>query len=100
MAVAKLGFTEQAYGQPFWYIHTDGLRLRHNTGGNPKRTVSLVRKEGVASDLINEIELNHYKIVLIGKKSFNKKTSYLLGNRANKILYNVRGVILCLLDFL
>jgi nucleotide-binding universal stress UspA family protein len=63
-------------------------------------TTILPTREGVASDLINEIELNHYKIVLIGKKSFNKKTSYLLGNRANKILHNVGGVILCLLDFL
>jgi nucleotide-binding universal stress UspA family protein len=63
-------------------------------------TAILPTREGVASDLLNEIEYNYYRIVLIGKKSFHKKTPYLLGNRANKILHKSRGVILCLLDLL
>jgi hypothetical protein len=53
---------------------------------------------GVILSKIVNIENKHYEIVLMGKKSFHKKTSYLLGNRANKILHRTRGVILCLLD--
>jgi nucleotide-binding universal stress UspA family protein len=64
-------------------------------------TITIVpTREGITSDLLNEIENQHYEIVLIGKKSFHKKTPYLLGNRANKILHKARGIILCLLDFL
>jgi nucleotide-binding universal stress UspA family protein len=62
-------------------------------------TTSIVpTKEGIARDLLNEISESHYEIVLVGKRSFQKNTSFLLGNRANKILHNVKGVILCILD--
>jgi nucleotide-binding universal stress UspA family protein len=63
-------------------------------------TTILPTRESVTSDLLHEIEYNHYEIVLIGKKSFHKKTPYLLGNRANTLLHKTRGVILCMLDCL
>ena len=53
---------------------------------------------GIARDLLNEISENCYEIVLIGKKSFQKKTPFLVGSRANKILHTVRGVMLCMVD--
>ena len=62
-------------------------------------TTSIVpTKEGIARDLLNEINELHYEIVLVGKRSFQKNTSFQLGNRANKILHSVKGVILCMLD--
>ncbi len=63
-------------------------------------TTIVPTREGVASDLLKDIEDKHYEIVLMGKKSFHKKSPYLLGNRANKLLHKTRGVILCMLDFL
>jgi nucleotide-binding universal stress UspA family protein len=93
----RLGSMEQAEK----YV-AEGRDFLVQKGVQPENvTASIVpTREGVASDLINEIEDKHYEIVLIGKKSFHKKTSYLLGNRANKILHKAKGVILCLLDFL
>jgi hypothetical protein len=62
-------------------------------------TTSIVpTKKGIARDLLNEISESHYEIVLVGKRSFKKNTSFLLGNRANKILHSVKGVILCMVD--
>jgi hypothetical protein len=84
---------EKYMGQGRAFLVQKGVPLENVT------TAILPTREGVASDLLNEIENNHHQIVLIGKKSFHRKPPYLLGNRANKILHRARGVILCLLDF-
>jgi len=51
---------------------------------------------GIARDLLDEIAREHYQMVMIGKKSLQKKTPFLLGSFANKLLQNAKGVILCL----
>lgn len=81
---------------------SEGRNFLVQKGVPPENVTTTIvpTREGVASDLLNEIEDKHYEIVLMGKKSFHKKTPYLLGNRANKTLHKARGVILCLLDFL
>ncbi len=53
-------------------------------------------REGIARDLLNEIDREKYQVVVIGKKSLEKKTPFMLGSIANKLLHNVRGAILCM----
>ncbi len=53
-------------------------------------------KVGIARDLLDEISREKYQMVVIGKKSLQKKTPFLLGSLANKLLHNARGVILCM----
>jgi nucleotide-binding universal stress UspA family protein len=53
-------------------------------------------KEGIARDLLAEIAREEYQMIIIGKKSLQKKTPFLLGSLANKLLHNARGVILCM----
>lgn len=55
-------------------------------------------KVGIARDLLEEIARERYQMVMIGKKSLQKKTPFLLGSFANKLLHNAKGVILCLVD--
>lgn len=55
-------------------------------------------KEGVARDLLNDIESARYQIVLMGKKSFHERKPFLLGSHANKVLQAVKGAVLCLVD--
>lgn len=55
-------------------------------------------RQGVARDLLNELNRNQYQLVLIGKRSFQKKTPFLLGSHANKILFNAKATTLCLVD--
>jgi nucleotide-binding universal stress UspA family protein len=61
-------------------------------------TLVLQTKEGVARDLLNEIDQHKFQMVIMGKKSFRERKPFLLGSHANKILQNVKGVILCLVD--
>lgn len=55
-------------------------------------------QEGVARDLLKEIALNQYHMVVIGKRSFHEKKPFLMGSHANKILQSIKGAILCLVD--
>ncbi len=69
--------------------------------GVPEQQVNLVIqpvKEGIARDLLNEIAIGEYQLVVMGKRSFQEKKPFLLGSHANKILQNLKGAILCLVD--
>ena len=61
-------------------------------------TVILQTKEGIARDLLNEIDHHKFQVVVMGKKSLNERKPFLMGSHANKILQNVKGAILCLVD--
>jgi nucleotide-binding universal stress UspA family protein len=61
-------------------------------------TFILPTKEGVARDLLNEIDEHEFQMVLMGKKSFRERKPFLMGSHANKVLQNVKGSILCLID--
>jgi nucleotide-binding universal stress UspA family protein len=61
-------------------------------------TLVLQTKEGVARDLLNEINEHKFQVVVMGKKSLRERKPFLLGSHANKILQNAKGVILCLVD--
>lgn len=55
-------------------------------------------KEGIARDLLNEINDQQYQMVVMGKRSFHERKPFLMGSHANKILQNVKGAVLCLVD--
>ena len=50
--------------------------------------------QGVAQDLLNEIQRQAFQVVVIGKKSFHEPKAFNLGSHANKLLYGVKGTIL------
>lgn len=54
--------------------------------------------EGIARDLLNHCTARSYQMVVIGKRSFHQKKPFLLGSHANKILQNLKGAVLCLVD--
>jgi nucleotide-binding universal stress UspA family protein len=61
-------------------------------------TLILQTKEGIARDLLNEIEQHKFQMVVMGKRSFRERKPFLMGSHANKILQSVKGAILCLVD--
>ncbi|MFP5213332.1 MAG: universal stress protein [Acidobacteriota bacterium] len=62
------------------------------------QTFILPIKEGVARDLLNEITEHQFQVVVMGKKSFGEKKPFLMGSHANKVLQNVKGTVLCMVD--
>jgi nucleotide-binding universal stress UspA family protein len=54
--------------------------------------------QGIAQDLLNDIQQNAYQVVVIGKKSFRQAKPFNLGSHANKILYSVKKSILSVID--
>jgi nucleotide-binding universal stress UspA family protein len=55
-------------------------------------------RQGVARDLLNELDRGQYQLLLIGKRSFQQKKPFLMGSHANKILFNAKAATLCLVD--
>jgi nucleotide-binding universal stress UspA family protein len=55
-------------------------------------------EQGIAQDLLNEIEANAYQVVVIGKKSFRQAKPFNLGSHANKVLFGVKQSILVIVD--
>lgn len=70
------------------------------SGVSPDRihTLVLPTKQGIARDLLTEIAEHQYQVVVMGKKSFHERKPFLLGSHANKVMQNVQGTILCLVD--
>lgn len=61
-------------------------------------TLILPTKQGVARDLLNEIEARKFQMVIMGKRSLHERKPFLMGSHANKVVLNAKGVILCLID--
>jgi nucleotide-binding universal stress UspA family protein len=69
--------------------------------GVPEKNVTIVlqpMKEGIARDLLNEVEAKKHQLVVMGKRSFLEKKPFLMGSHANKILQNLKRAVLCLVD--
>jgi len=66
--------------------------------GDKVETLILPAKEGIARDLLNEVDEHKFQVVVMGKKSFHERKPFLLGSHAQKILQNAKGAILCLVD--
>ena len=78
----------------------EGRTLLTERGADPQKVETLVlpTREGIARDLLSEIEAHKFRIVVMGRKSFREKKPFLLGSHASKILQNSKGVILCLVN--
>jgi nucleotide-binding universal stress UspA family protein len=69
--------------------------------GIPERDIEMLilpTKEGVARDLLAEIDEHQFQVVVMGKKSFHERKPFLMGSHASKILQNAKATILCLVD--
>jgi nucleotide-binding universal stress UspA family protein len=79
---------------------SEGCDLLLERGVDEQSVESLVlqTKQGIARDLLNEIDAHKFQIVVMGKKSFREQKPFLMGSHASKILQNTTGVILCLVS--
>ena len=74
------------------------LLLEQGVGEQSVEMLMLETKEGIALDILNEIDVHKFQIVVMGKKSFREQKPFLMGSQASKILHHSRGVILCLVS--
>ena len=77
-----------------------GRDILAGSGADPRKveTMVLPTREGIARDLLTEIDAHKFAIVVMGRKSFREKKPFALGSHASKILQNSKGVILCLVN--
>ena len=77
---------------------SEGRNIFAERGADPKSVQALIlpTREGIARDLLTEIEAHKFRIVVMGRKSHRENKPFQLGSHASKILQNSRGVILCL----
>ncbi len=68
----------------------------HGVNLQKVETLILRTREGIARDLLNEIEAHKFRIVVMGRKSYPGEKPFLLGGHASRILQHSKGVILCL----
>jgi len=61
-------------------------------------TMIVPTRQGVARDLLSEIEEHKFQMVVMGKRSFHERKPFLMGSHAAKVLHNAKGTILCLVD--
>lgn len=54
--------------------------------------------QGIAQDLLKDIDQNGYQMVVIGKKSFRQAKPFNLGSHANKVMFGVKNTILVIVD--
>lgn len=54
--------------------------------------------QGIARDLLHEADARKCQLFVMGKRSFQEKKPFLMGSHTNKILQNLKGAILCLVD--
>ncbi len=74
------------------------LLLERGVGDQSVQSLILDSKEGIARDLLNEIETHKFQVVVMGKKSFRDRKPFLMGSHASKVLQNARGAIVCLVS--
>ncbi len=79
---------------------SEGRDLLLERGGGEQRVESLIlsTREGIALDLLNEIDVHKFHIVVMGKTSFRERNPFLMGSHSSKILHHARAVILCLVS--
>jgi nucleotide-binding universal stress UspA family protein len=79
---------------------SEGRDLLVERGVREQSVESLIlqTREGIARDLLTEMDAHKFQLVVMGKKSFHERKPFLMGSHAAKILQNAKGVILCLVD--
>jgi nucleotide-binding universal stress UspA family protein len=96
----KIENWRSSYRQMIEKFMTEGCNVLLEKGVSKQNVKTVVQpiKEGIARDLLNEIEEKRYQLVVIGKRSFQERKPFLLGSHANKILQNLSRTLLCLVD--
>lgn len=79
---------------------SEGRDLLIGKGVQKQSVESLIlqTRQGIARDLLLEMDAHKFQLVVMGKKSFHERKPFLMGSHASKILQNAKGVILCLVD--
>ena len=72
------------------------LLLERGVREQSVESLILQTKEGIARDLLNEMDADKFQVVVMGKKRSHERKPFLMGSHAAKILQNAKGVILCL----
>jgi nucleotide-binding universal stress UspA family protein len=95
---AQIDDWQSGYKRQFEMVMAQGKDALARRGIKPENVQIRVEptRVGIARDLLDEIAREQYQMVIVGKKSLQKKTPFLLGSFANKLLHNAKGVILCL----
>jgi len=78
----------------------DEGRQRLIKAGIPKQNITFKLKpqeQGIARDILKELETGNYGIILIGRKGSKKIREFQLGSKANKLLYSAHTLITCIL---
>jgi nucleotide-binding universal stress UspA family protein len=78
----------------------DEGRQRLIKEGIPKRNITLKLKpqeQGIARDILKELETGNYGIILIGRKGSKEIKEFQLGSKANKLLYTAHTLITCII---
>ena len=82
-------------------VHVGRTRVADQSGefgSRASKALYFKRREGIARDLLIEMDAHKFQVVVMGKKSFHERKPFLMGSHAAKILQNAKGVILCLVD--
>jgi nucleotide-binding universal stress UspA family protein len=69
--------------------------------GIPERNVTVkfqAQKEGIARDILAEMEEGNYGILVLGRKGFKDISQFGLGSKANKLLHAAHAFMICLVN--
>jgi len=75
-------------------------RQRLIKAGIPEQNITIKLKpqeQGIARDVLKELETGDYGIILIGRKGSKNIREFQLGSKANKLLYRAHTLITCIL---
>ena len=56
------------------------------------------QKEGIARDILKELEEGHYGILMIGRKGVRDISQFGLGSKANKLIHSAHALMICLVN--
>ncbi len=56
------------------------------------------QKEGIARDILKELEEGHYGILMIGRKGVRDISQFGLGSKANKLVHTAHALMICLVN--
>jgi len=79
----------------------DEGRQRLIKAGIPEQNIAIKlkpQKQGIARDILKELETGNYGIILMGRKGSKKIREFQLGSKANKLLYTAHTLITCILN--
>ena len=78
----------------------DEGRQRLIKAGIPEQNITFKPKpqeQGIARDILKELETGNYGIILIGRKGSKNIREFGLGSKTNKLLYTARTLITCII---